>query len=227
MISDIPFLCVSRWSSLLLCLLWCLCGSLWGWCQAPGLQIPVKQICSGGQGLDFAVQHLQCWLQVSPVQASVVTMSKCSPCGCRVGKAISELLDVLLLFAPSNSELSSNAWRIDPEICLFLPLPAFTSWLLKLSVQHGVVPVVSCDTLFPTHAAHFLGFVSCFSHLFFLIKVSFYYQDLTKDLAKIKQNFHHAVKKPHLQNEKLTEKMQDTIKGLWDFGVLDFFFKAE
>uniref|UniRef100_A0A8U7NH63 Uncharacterized protein n=1 Tax=Corvus moneduloides TaxID=1196302 RepID=A0A8U7NH63_CORMO len=40
------------------------CGSLRGWRQAPGLQIPVKQVRSGGQGLDFAVQHLQRWLQV-------------------------------------------------------------------------------------------------------------------------------------------------------------------
>lgn len=124
------------------------CGSLWGWCQAPGLQIPVKQICSGGQGLDFAVQHLQCWLQVSPVQASVLATSKCSLCGCRVQGNFWALW-CAVAFAPSNSELSSNAWRIDPEICPFLPLP------LSLHSAHGcsscqssmVVPVVSCDTV--------------------------------------------------------------------------------
>uniref|UniRef100_A0A8C9KWF1 Uncharacterized protein n=1 Tax=Serinus canaria TaxID=9135 RepID=A0A8C9KWF1_SERCA len=88
--------------------------------------------------------------------------------------------------------------QIDPEICLFLPLP------LSLRSPHGcsscqssmVVPVVSCDTLFPTQAAPFLGFV----------KIPFYYQDLTKDLSKIKQDLHHAGKKLHLQNEKLTEQ---------------------
>lgn len=99
-------------------------------------------------------------------------------------------------------------------------VPAFTSWLLKLSVQHGgAVPVVSWWHSAP-YACSSLSWLCELSFTFILFNEnSFCYQDLTKNLTKIKHNFHNAVKKLICRMKSWLDKMQDTIEELCGLGL--------